>query len=477
MIKLSKQENQLLLNYQPDRFNDARWLDDKLQQDGEVTLRHTFSFTPGDLTSAPSEDEDDGKRTFKLAVLQDGYYRINKHVLGIKHDLLLDAGMKLGSGTFIAQRNISVFRRIDELIDEPIIVGGENENAIPLADFELLLKTFPNSTELTHYARTRIARVLKDFFGTISDAEDQLNKHLNRRKRLPTESRESIVSNFEVQKFEYVHAELESMLRQVDGLSEKDWQTKILDLLLFVFPKYVAILENVHIKDFYSTVGKATDRYIDLMLVDANGSIDIIETIADVPGIMATLRLGMQLISCSDEEQKAIINSINTVLTDAFMSKTEPIDQEVLSVLSERLANLEDYVTDEDLGRDLPLDAESIEMALGIDTSGLNLITGVGSPEVDQQIYAWMQSLLLGSWHRLDHDGHIDRVQFCWRSAQGQLYLFVSGDGNAYLFQRRGLAAYLNAALLLPAEEEAITVIATREALSKIEANPGRMLN
>ena len=116
-------------------------------------------------------------------------------------------------------------------------------------------------------------------------------------------------------------------------------------------------------------------------------------------------------------------------------------------------------------------------MALGIDTSGLNLITGVGSPEVDQQIYAWMQSLLLGSWHRLDHDGHIDRVQFCWRSAQGQLYLFVSGDGNAYLFQRRGLAAYLNAALLLPAEEEAITVIATREALSKIEANPGRMLN
>ena len=277
MIKLSKQESQLLLNYQPDRFNDARWLDDKLQQDGRVTLRHTFSFTPSDLTSARSEDEDDDKRTFRLGVLQDGYYRINKAVLGIKHDLLLDAGMKLEPGTFIAQRNISVFRRIDELIDEPIIVGGENENAIPLADFEWLLKTFPTSTELTHYARTRIVRVLKDYLGTISDAEDQLNKHLNRRKRLPTESRESIVSNFEVQKFEYVHAELESMLRQVDGFSEKDWQTKILDLLLFVFPKYVAILENVHIKDFYSTVGKTTDRYIDLMLVDANGNIDIIE--------------------------------------------------------------------------------------------------------------------------------------------------------------------------------------------------------
>ena len=199
------------------------------------------------------------------------------------------------------------------------------------------------------------------------------------------------------------------------------------------------------------------------------------KAIADVPAIMATLRMGMQLISCPDAEQKAIVESINAVLTDAFMSKTEPIDQEVLAVLSERLANLEDYVTDEDLGRELPLDADSIELVLGIDTSGLNLITGEGAPEVAGEIQAWMQSLLLGSWHRLDHNGHIDRVQFCWRSAQGQLYLFVSGDGNAYLFQRRGLAAYLSAALLLPAEEEALTVIATREALGKIEANPGRM--
>jgi hypothetical protein len=37
------------------------------------------------------------------------------------------------------------------------------------------------------------------------------------------------------------------------------------------------VLENVHIKDFYSKPGKVTDRYIDLVLVDANGNIDIIE--------------------------------------------------------------------------------------------------------------------------------------------------------------------------------------------------------
>lgn len=279
MIKLSKQDNQLLLVYQSDRYNDARWIDEKLQQDGAVTLRRTFTFSSAELVTqdAPSDEVNDGERVFLLGVLEEDYYKISKEILGLKHDLFLDGDMKIAAGTFIAHRDISVFSKIDDLIEEPIIVGGINESAIPLADFELLLKTFPTSTELTHYARTRIARVLKDYFGTISDAESQLNYHLNRKKKLPIESRDTIVSNFELQKFEYVYVELESMLADADSYTEKNWQTKILKLLLFVFPKYIAVLENVHIKDFYSKPNQVTDRYIDLMLVDANGSVDIIE--------------------------------------------------------------------------------------------------------------------------------------------------------------------------------------------------------
>lgn len=68
------------------------------------------------------------------------------------------------------------------------------------------------------------------------------------------------------------------MLADADSYTEKNWQAKILELLLFVFPKYIAVLENVHIKDFYSNPNQVTNRYIDLMLVDANGSVDIIES-------------------------------------------------------------------------------------------------------------------------------------------------------------------------------------------------------
>ncbi len=279
MIKLSKPDGQLLLIYQPDLFNDGRWIDEKLKQDGEVTLRRTFTFTSSDLVSPPEQagDEDDAERIFKLGEVDGSYYRIDKAILGLKHDLLLDKTMKLDPHIFVANRDISIFRRIDELIDEPIVVGGENEGAIPLADFEYLQQTFPTSTELTHYARSRISRVLKDYFGTLSDAENRLNSYLAKKKRLVATSRSGILGNFELQKFEYIHSELTGMLQAVESYAEKNWQKKILELLLFIFPKYIAVLENVHIKDFYSKPDKATDRYIDLMLVDANGSIDIIE--------------------------------------------------------------------------------------------------------------------------------------------------------------------------------------------------------
>lgn len=199
------------------------------------------------------------------------------------------------------------------------------------------------------------------------------------------------------------------------------------------------------------------------------------KAIQEVPKILASLRAGMVMLNYSVEEQNENIQAINATLTDAFMSKTEPIEQEVLAALSKRLRNLEDYVSETDISGDMALDSESIEMVLGIDTSGLNLITGENAPEPHESIKAWINSLTLGSWHRIDHNGMIDRVQFCWRSDRGQLFLFLSADGNAYLFQRKGLAAYLSTALMLPAEEEALTVLATRDALGKLEANPDRV--
>jgi hypothetical protein len=81
-----------------------------------------------------------------------------------------------------------------------------------------------------------------------------------------------------------------------------------------------------------------------------------------------------------------------------------------------------------------------------------------------------------GNWFTLDHSGKAQQVQYVWRSDRRQLHLFASADGKSFLIQMRRLAAYLQAGLLLPAEEEALTVRATRDALAKLDANPERLL-
>jgi hypothetical protein len=89
----------------------------------------------------------------------------------------------------------------------------------------------------------------------------------------------------------------------------------------------------------------------------------------------------------------------------------------------------------------------------------------------------WAQELELGSWFSLDHNSKLSQAQYVWRSERKQLHLFASTDGRSYLIQARRLAAYLQAGLLVPTEEEALTVRATREALAKLDANPERLLN
>lgn len=280
MIKILQQDDQLLLKYQSDGNSDTRWIDEKLQHEGSVTIRRVFTFDANSLVKNEYPDSDswtDDDRTFVLGIADSNYYRIGKDILGLKHDLLLSRKLKISSKTFIANRDISIFGKIDDLIEEPIAIGGDKDGAIPLEEFEELLRNFPTSTELTHYARARITRVLKDYFGTMSDAQENLDKYLNKKQTIKAAASVEFIQDFEPKKFEFIRDELREMLIKADSYAEKDWQNLIVNFLLLIFPKYIAVLENLQIKDFYSNPPKATNRYIDLTLVDANGSIDIIE--------------------------------------------------------------------------------------------------------------------------------------------------------------------------------------------------------
>ena len=202
---------------------------------------------------------------------------------------------------------------------------------------------------------------------------------------------------------------------------------------------------------------------------------DRARVIQQLPALLQRLRQGMGLLGFTTGMQDQHIKTVSDTLADAFMSRTEAISQEQLDNLSERLANLEDYLPADGLG-DLDLNNESIEMITGVDASNIEVINQGGS-QPNEAMRSWAIELQIGSWFGLDHNGKLNSVQLAWRSQRGQLYLFVTNGGRCFLIQSTRVASYLQAGLLVPSEEEALTVRATRDALTKLDANPERLLN
>jgi hypothetical protein len=276
VIGFEKKDNQLLLIYQPDR--DLNWVGNKLDTDGFACIARAFTFVRKDLAKDSVEPPNSDDWVFILGHLKNGYYQIAAQILGTKHNVLLSSKLPISRKTFIAQTNISVFSRIDAVINQPIIIGDDEvEGYLPIKEFEQLLDNFPTSTEMKHYAYARVSGVLRDYFETTSDAQAKLEKHLNRLENVPLPSKTEWLNSYETQKYKFIKETLVEMLDNEKTYSEAKWQKLIAEFILLIFPKYVAVIEGVPVKDYYSDPTRTINRLIDIGLVDANGNLDIIE--------------------------------------------------------------------------------------------------------------------------------------------------------------------------------------------------------
>ena len=203
---------------------------------------------------------------------------------------------------------------------------------------------------------------------------------------------------------------------------------------------------------------------------------DRARVIQDLPKLLQRLRQGMEMLGVTGDPQEEHIKIIGKTLSDAFMSKTESIPAAQIEAMAGRLANLEDFFSDEGGAADLPLDAASIELLLGVDAASIEVVPDSGT-KVAEDMLAWAHELQVGNWFMIDHNNRASQIQYVWRSDRKHLHLFASSDGRKFLIQVGRLASYLQAGLLVPAEEETLTVRATREALAKLDANPERLLN
>lgn len=195
------------------------------------------------------------------------------------------------------------------------------------------------------------------------------------------------------------------------------------------------------------------------------------EVIRRLPMLLKQLRDGMAAANMSTERQDEHIQSLNNSLAAAFTAKAAVIPTERLSELMERLETLEELLPD---AADLEIDESMVVDISGHESSELEVVSEGGSlPSPAMQ--SWARELLVGSWYMLDYRGQNEAVQLVWHGLRRQLSLFVSAGGRCILFQQQRLAAFLQAGLLLPAQDEALTVKATRSALAKLDADPSRL--
>ncbi len=197
------------------------------------------------------------------------------------------------------------------------------------------------------------------------------------------------------------------------------------------------------------------------------------EVIRRLPPLLKTLREGMKSAGMSTAKQDEHIQSLNSSLAAAFTAKSAAIPVERMEELMGRLETLEELLPEAD---DVEIDESMVLDLSGHESSELEVV-GEGGSMPTPAMLAWATELQVGSWFMLDFRNRNEPVQLAWQGLRRQLALFVSPQGRGVLFQKHRLAAFLQAGLLVPAQDETLTVRATRSAMEKLDVDPGRLLN
>ena len=281
MISFTTEREHLLLEYSP--INGTSWIFEEFEKGNSIHVKKTYLLSEDMLfqqqtkeegiPNSDMEEKDEDSVLFIVAELESDYFRFDKRVFGIQHELLIHKSVKFRDQMFSAYRNISIPRRLFKILQKDLIIG-ERDNELPINEFENLINTFPNSNETRKYVDSRVCSILREYFDIDKDHLLIYNNLLNNLdQKLQRAGIISKFASYEVEKYTYILDKLNQMMKDETGYSEKSWQNEILQIILLVYPKYICVLDEVTIRDVYTR----KNRRVDYVLVDANGNIDIAE--------------------------------------------------------------------------------------------------------------------------------------------------------------------------------------------------------
>lgn len=268
-ISFEKRSNELILCYTPSvGLGD---LQQRLADGDRIPIKHTFFIDSSLVREAPDDDFED-TLCFCIGTVGEAYTQIDSEVIGTEHLFFFSNDITLKQEMFVAYRNISILRKVDEIIDRDFYVGGDWETVggIPLDAFREMIQSFPKTAELDKYAHSRIASRIKEYFPETDKYEAIFERYIMGKEHTSVISKANL--EIELAQFSSALEELKQMINNSKGIHETAWQNKIQNILRLLYPKYILCTREIQ---FAGVDGY--DKRPDFVLVDTNGFVDILE--------------------------------------------------------------------------------------------------------------------------------------------------------------------------------------------------------
>jgi hypothetical protein len=276
MIDFIKIGNRLIMRYMPERV-DGDWLVKPLESEKEIEISGRTLYVRNEIYCPDIEDADYAMEAcyrFVVGCLVDGdYYQMDRRFLGIEYDLFIHQSLDFRRKLFVAETNIPIFRGFNDYGFRSLYIGGEQPDALPEEVFEEMLRQFPNTYELKKYARARVSSMIRNYVPIEADHEAEYLKYRQRKASAVGTQPQAIFRTYETDKFSALVSKIDSMLDRAEIYTESQWQNEILQVIRFLYPKYVCAFPEAPVRD---TLARK-DRSIDFLLVDASGYVDAVE--------------------------------------------------------------------------------------------------------------------------------------------------------------------------------------------------------
>lgn len=284
-IKIGKKDDAITLKYTP--RGGTSFIKEKFDAGEIFTLKRIFEFVKEDAL-----ETGESSYTFKIAELVEDYYKVASCILqDSTYTVYIQKDFSVDHKTFFAingHKYYSVLKMLVDYVKKNVWIGGKKENALSEKVFEEFLRNIPNDCEMNRYFDAKITGILKDIFCEIDDNEYKFIKYVetkreNLRAALNQKEQKEFdktIYDVEARKYKLIKDKIELWLNESEESHiEKDWQELVNEIILILYPKYVAVFREAPIEDPYkqTSAGHDTTRFLDYLLLDADGNCDIAE--------------------------------------------------------------------------------------------------------------------------------------------------------------------------------------------------------